>query len=179
MSRKGKMPVEVPQGVEIKFDGRMLVVKGPKGTLTQAVHDCIKIVVEGKEAHVSLKEENNKDSKFHGLYRALLDNMVIGVSKGFEKILEMVGVGYRAALQGSSLSLNIGLSHPTLMPIPKGVEVSVEKNTTILIRGINKQQVGQFADIVRRKRPPEPYQGKGIRYKDEYIRRKAGKTSGK
>lgn len=179
MSRKGKCPVEVPSGVEIKFDGRMMSVKGPKGTLTQSVHDCINVVVDGKVAHVSLKEENRKDSKFHGLYQALLNNMVIGVSKGFEKILEMVGVGYRAAVQGSSLSLNIGLSHPTLIPIPKGIEVSVEKNTTISIRGIDKQQVGQFADNIRRRRPPEPYQGKGIRYKDEYIRRKAGKTAGK
>lgn len=179
MSRIGKSPVEVPHGVEVKFDGHTISVKGPKGTLTQTVHDCIQIVVEGNVAHVSLKEDNRKDSKFHGLYRALLNNMVIGVSKGFEKILEMVGVGYRAAVQGSGISLNIGLSHPTLIPIPKGLEVSVEKNTTIQIRGMDKQQVGQFADNIRRRRPPEPYQGKGIRYKDEYIRRKAGKTAGK
>jgi large subunit ribosomal protein L6 len=177
MSRKGKKPIELPKGVEVKVDSDSVEVKGPKGTLKSRLVSGISVALEGETLTVQFQEGNdNPAGKFLGLMRALIDNMVTGTSKGFEKKLEMIGVGYRASVQGHELDLQVGFSHPTRLPIPEGIQVSVEKNTIITVAGIDKQQVGEFAAVVRSKRPPEPYQGKGIRYSGEFVRRKAGKT---
>lgn len=179
MTRKGRLPIPVPNGVEVKVDNRTIYVKGAKGQLQQELLEGILVNVEKNVINVSLDEKSKEKGNFHGLYRSLINNMVIGASKGFEKKLEMQGVGYRAAVQGNSLNVQVGFSHPTLVPIPEGVKVAVEKNTTIIITGVDKQKVGQFAATVRSIRPPEPYQGKGIRYQGEYVRRKAGKAAAK
>jgi large subunit ribosomal protein L6 len=173
------MPVVLPKGTEVKFaaNERVLSVKGPKGTLTQAVVPGIVFQIDPEQILVSIDKETRDLRAFHGLYRALVQNMVIGATSGFEKRLEMVGVGYRAAVQGNLLDLQIGFSHPTKLAIPAGMQVKVEKNTIIIITGIDKQAVGQFAAEVRAMRPPEPYQGKGIRYEGEYVRKKAGKAA--
>jgi len=179
MSRIGKQPVSLPKGVEITFNDSIITVKGPKGTLTQKVHIDLDIKVVENEIIVSIDEKMPNSSAFHGLYRSLLNNMVIGVSEGFEKKLEMIGVGYRAAVKGESLDLQVGFSHPTLLKIPEGINVAVVKNTSITVSGSDKQIVGQFAADIRSLRPPEPYKGKGIRYVDEFVRRKAGKSASK
>lgn len=179
MSRKGKLPISIPKGVEVKINGRVVSVKGPKGTLTRELIQEVVVAVEDNQLIVSLEPKFSHASNMHGLYQALISNMVQGVSSGFEKKLEMVGVGFRAAVQGKLLDLQIGFSHPTKLPIPEGISVAIEKNTAISITGIDKQQVGQFAADVRSMRPPEPYKGKGIRYKDEYVRKKAGKAGKK
>jgi large subunit ribosomal protein L6 len=177
MSRLGKQPIPIPKGVEVKITGNKVTIKGPKGTLSQELFHGIQAKVEGSEIIVTIDDEDPKKSKFHGLYRTLLFNMVHGTSNGFEKKLEMIGVGYRAAVAGTALDLQIGFSHPTKLPIPQGLAVKVDKNTVIVISGIDKQSVGQFAATVRAIRPPEPYQGKGIRYEGEYVRKKAGKAA--
>jgi large subunit ribosomal protein L6 len=179
MSRKGKLPIPMPKGVEIKINKECVSVHGPKGTLSQNLVPGVHVEVVDGEIVVSLTEEYASEGRLHGLYRSLIDNMVLGVSKGFEKKLEMIGVGYRAAVKGHLLDLQVGFSHPTGVDIPKGIEVKVEKNTLIQITGIDKRVVGQFAADVRGMRPPEPYQGKGIRYQNEYVRKKAGKAAGK
>lgn len=179
MSRKGKQPIALPKGVEIKISPAEFSVKGPKGTLKKAVPAYIKIKQEGTELHVEADENMTEQSAHHGLWRAIINNMVHGVSQGFERKLEMVGVGYRAALKGKSIDIQVGNSHPTLLPIPEGINVTVDKNTQITVTGADKQKVGQFAADIRSKKPPEPYQGKGIKYSDEYVRRKQGKASGK
>jgi len=179
MSRKGKMPIALPKGVEVTVSGLIVTVKGPKGTLTQEIAKGVVVAQEGNQLRVSTTESNADMRRLHGLYFSLIQNMVIGVSQGFTKNLDMIGVGYRAAVQGSMLDLQIGCSHPTKLEIPKDLKVAVEKNTRISISGICKQSVGQFAATVRGMRPPEPYKGKGIRYVDEYVRRKAGKTAKK
>lgn len=179
MTRKGKLPIPVPTGVDIKIEKSKISVKGPKGQLEQELIDGIILKFENNNIHVSLDDKANDKRNFHGLYRTLILNMVQGTSQGFEKRLEMIGVGYRAAVQGKQLNLQVGFSHPTLVPIPEGIEVVVEKNTKIIIKGINKQEIGEFAANIRHIRPPEPYQGKGIRYKDEYVRKKAGKAAAK
>lgn len=179
MTRKGKLPIPVPSGVEVKVQDGLISVKGPKGHLEQAVKDGISVKVEEKQIVVGLSKEDDELRKFQGLYRQLIENMVVGTTKGFEKKLEMIGVGYRAAVQGSDVNLQVGLSHPTLIPIPNGLSVKVDKNTQITITGFDKQLVGQFASTLRAIRPPEPYQGKGIRYVGEYVRRKAGKSASK
>jgi len=179
MSRKGKLPIPLPKGVEVKISNADVSVKGPKGTLTQRLVPGVEIKVEDNEVTVSLNGDEQELAHFHGLYRTLVHNMVIGTTEGFEKKLEMIGVGYRAAVQGELLDLQLGFSHPTKLAIPKGLTVKVEKNTTIIIAGSDKHLVGQFAATVRSKRPPEPYQGKGIRYVGEYVRRKAGKAAAK
>lgn len=177
MSRKGKLPIPLPKGVEVKVSDAEVVVKGPKGTLHQNLVKGIAVAVADGEVTVSLKDENC--SHFHGLYRTLIDNMVKGTTEGFEKRLEMIGVGYRAAVQGELLDLQLGFSHPTKLPIPKGLSVKVDKNTLIIVTGSDKRLVGQFCASVRKTRPPEPYQGKGIRYVGEYVRKKAGKAAAK
>lgn len=179
MSRKGKLPIEIPHGVEVKLAGDLLKVKGPKGSIERKIPDFIDIKQEKALLTVELKEGSEDKGSFHGLYRALIQNMISGVVQGFEKLLEMVGVGYRAAVQGKFLDLQLGFSHPVKLPIPEGLQVSVEKNTMITVKGINKHTVGQFAAVVRAKRPPEPFQGKGIRYSGEYVRKKAGKAAAK
>lgn len=177
MSRKGRMPIELPKNVEVKVANKVVNVKGPKGTLTLDLVPGIVINVENGLLHVAVENESRELSRLHGLFRALIHNMVVGTSQGFEKRLEMVGVGYRAALQGQLLDLQLGFSHPTKLQIPQGIQVKVEKNTLIIINGIDRQAVGQFAAQVRGMRPPEPYQGKGIKYDNEHVRRKAGKAA--
>lgn len=179
MSRKGKVPIPLPKGVEVKVQNDEVVVKGPKGILSQKVPHELKLEISPNEIVVSIDESMDNSMAFHGLYHALITNMVIGTSQGFEKRLEMIGVGYRAAVKGKDLDLQIGCSHPTLIHIPEGINVAVEKNTTIILTGINKQKIGQLAADIRAKRPPEPYKGKGIRYVGEYVRKKDGKTSSK
>lgn len=177
MSRLAKKPIELPKGTEIKFENNTVVVKGSKGQLTLDVKEGIDVKVEDTNLWVSLKEHTKLKKAFLGLYRSLIGNMVEGVNKGFEKRLQLIGVGYRAAVKGNDLDLQVGFSHPTAMPIPEGIDVKVEKSVAIVISGINKQEVGQFAADVRAKRPPEPYKGKGIRYEGEYVRKKAGKAA--
>ncbi len=177
MSRLGKLPIKVPAGVEIKTDGKMIHVKGPKGTLSFPLTEGITIKVEDGMAIVEQNEKAELPKPVHGLHRAMLNTMVEGVSKGYEIKLGMVGVGYRAAVQGQNIDLQVGLSHPTQIKIPQGVQVTVEKSVTIIITGIDKQVVGQFAATVRDVKPPEPYKGKGIRYENEYVRKKAGKAA--
>ena len=179
MSRKGKLPIQLPKGVEIKTTPTEITVKGPKGTLHHVLVEGIVVKVDGDQVHVLLGEGHEEDGHFHGLYRSLVSNMVEGTSKGFQRDLEMIGVGYRAAVQGHHLDLQVGFSHPTKVSIPEGIQVKVEKNTAIMVTGVDKQKVGQFAASVRAIRPPEPYQGKGIRYKGEYVRKKAGKAAAK
>jgi len=177
MSRKGKLPIALPKGVEVKATKTEVSVKGPKGTLKHALPEGIELKIEKERVLVELAENAQDKNNFHGLYRSLIQNMVIGTTQGFEKLLEMVGVGYRAAVQGKNLDLQIGFSHPTKVEIPEGIQVTVDKGTAILVKGMDSQVVGQFAATVRAQRPPEPYQGKGIRYKDEYVRKKAGKAA--
>lgn len=179
MSRKGKLPIPVPNGVEVKITPEQISVKGPKGTLNRVLIPAVVVKQEGDHIVVSLHENHADKGNFHGLFRTLIDNMIVGVTKGFTKQLEMLGVGYRAVVQGNLLDLQIGVSHPTKLPIPAGLHVTVEKNTVISVAGCDNQQVGQFCAIVRSKRPPEPYQGKGIRYVGEFVRKKAGKAAAK
>ncbi|MEG0037263.1 MAG: 50S ribosomal protein L6 [Victivallaceae bacterium] len=178
MSRKAREPIHFPKEVQVNCTETEITVQGPKGTLLKKLMPEVVISIEDNKITVSPAENVvEKPGKFQGLYWALIDNMVKGVCSGFEKKLEMNGVGYRAVVQNAVLDLSIGVSHPVKMPIPQFLEVSVEKNTIILIRGLDKQLVGQFAASIRSKRPPEPYKGKGIRYANEYVRRKAGKTA--
>lgn len=179
MSRKGKLPIPVPKGVEVKVAANEVTVKGPKGTLTQRLMEGIEIKQNGDHLNIELNEKHDLGNNFYGLYRALINNMVMGASNGFEVQLEMIGVGYRAAVAGTHLDLQVGFSHPTKLTIPNGLAVKVDKNTQISITGIDKQKVGLFASQVRAIKPPEPYQGKGIRYKGEYVRKKAGKAAAK
>lgn len=178
MSRKGKMPIALPKGVEVTCTAGQVTVKGPKGTLVQEVVPGIVFTQKDGNLFVSVETSDGHDMKnYHGLYWSLIHNMILGSSTGFEKKLEMVGVGYRAAVQGNLLDVQVGFSHPTKLAIPQGIKVQVEKNTLISVSGIDKQIVGQFAAEIRGIRPPEPYQGKGIRYEGEYVRRKAGKAA--
>ena len=179
MSRKGKLPISLPKEVQVQVSDAEIVVKGPKGTLTQNLIPGIIVSLDNNTVCVTLKEGFEGNGHFHGLYRTLIHNMIQGAVKGFEKRLEMIGVGYRAAVQGNLLDLQVGFSHPTKLPIPSEVQVKVDKNTIITISGKDKREVGQFAASIRSVRPPEPYQGKGIRYEGEYVRKKAGKAAAK
>jgi large subunit ribosomal protein L6 len=176
MSRIGKQPVAIAKGVEIKVaDGRVRV-KGPKGQLEEAVAPHCAVQVGASDVRVERDSDEKRAKAMHGLMRALIANMVTGVTTGFSKSLDIIGVGYRAEVQGKKLTLTIGFSHPVVIEIPQGLEVVAETQTRLVIRGANKQQVGQFAAEIREIRPPEPYKGKGIRYVDETVRRKVGKT---
>jgi len=177
MSRLGKIAITIPSGVEVKHVGTKLHVKGPKGELVVEFPKGLSIKIEDGQALVMKDEASGISNAIYGLNRALFNNMVEGVSKGFEKRLAMVGVGYRAALEGQSLSLSIGKSHPTKLPIPKGIAITIDKSGVIIITGTDKHLVGQFAANVRAKKKPEPYKGKGIRYENEYVRKKAGKAA--
>lgn len=179
MSRKGKVPIAIPSGVEVTVKDDKVAVKGPKGLLEQVIVPGVSVAIDGQEVKVTAASEHRDHRKFQGLMRTLVDNMVIGVTKGFEKQLQLIGVGFRAAVKGQQLDLQLGYSHPTALDIPEGIEVKVEKNTNVTISGADKQKVGQFAADVRAIRKPEPYKGKGVRYVDEYVRRKAGKAAGK
>jgi large subunit ribosomal protein L6 len=175
MSRIGKLPVPIPSGVTITVDDSFIVVKGPKGELRQALLDTVSLEIGDKEAVVSRKNDEKKSKSEHGLTRSLLSNMVTGVTKGFEKKLEVNGVGFRVAGGGQNLEMALGFSHPVKYTAPEGTLITVDK-MNILISGINKQQVGQTAAEIRKLKKPEPYKGKGIKYADEQIIRKAGKT---
>ncbi|MED3548867.1 50S ribosomal protein L6 [Cytobacillus praedii] len=176
MSRIGKKPIEIPTGVTITNDKNTVTVKGPKGELTRSFHPDMMIQLEENVLTVSRPTESKEHRTIHGTTRALLSNMVEGVSKGFEKGLELIGVGYRAQKQGKKLILNVGYSHPVEMEPEEGIEVEVPSNTKIIVKGISKERVGALAANIRDVRPPEPYKGKGIRYEGEYVRRKEGKT---
>jgi large subunit ribosomal protein L6 len=176
MSRIGKMPITLPKGVEVRIDGNTVTVKGPKGELARDILPEIAIKQEDGQLLVSRPTDQQRHRAMHGLTRTLVDNMVRGVSEGFSKTLEMQGVGYRAQMQGNDLQLSVGFSHPVTVPPPAGIEFEVEGTSRIVVKGINKEQVGQIAADVRKIRPPEPYKGKGIRYLGEYVRRKAGKA---
>jgi large subunit ribosomal protein L6 len=178
MSRVGKEPIALPKGVEASVNGDVITIKGAKGTKTLETFGRVEIKVEDGKLVFGLKGETKQDRAFWGTYRALANNIVTGLDKGFEKKLEINGVGYRAAVNGKNLEMALGYSHPIVFAIPEGIEMSVDKNT-ILIKGADKQQVGQVAAVVRGFRAPEPYKGKGVKYSDEIIRRKAGKTSKK
>ena len=179
MSRIGRMPIAVPASVTVEIaENNHVTVKGPKGTLERTLPSEMEIKLEGAEVVVNRPNDLKKMKSLHGLTRTLVFNMVIGVTDGFEKVLEVNGVGYRAAKQGKKLVLNLGYSHPVEMEDPEGIESSVDGNR-IIVKGIDKEKVGQFAANIRAKRPPEPYKGKGIKYADETIRRKVGKTGKK
>lgn len=177
MSRIGKQPVPLPSGVEVKLDAGEVKVKGPKGQLAQRIPEAIRMEVADGELRFTRPDDRKPSRALHGLARALVANMVTGVTQGFARDLTIVGVGYRAEVSGKTLKLSVGYSNPVDMPIPEGLKVSVDKNTELKIEGIDKQAVGQFAAEVRRVRPPEPYKGKGIRYADEHVRRKVGKAA--
>ncbi len=179
MSRIGKLPVAIPAGVEVKIeDGNVITVKGPKGTLTRKLVDEMSVKVEGTEVVVTRPNDLKRNKSLHGLTRTLIFNMVEGVTNGYKKVLEINGVGYRAAKAGNKLTLTLGYSHPVEMVDPDGITTTVEGNK-ITVAGIDKEKVGQFAAEIRTKRPPEPYKGKGIKYETETIRRKVGKTGKK
>lgn len=179
MSRIGKKPVAIPAGVEVTLDGVNLTVKGPKGTLTRTLHSEVIVKVEGSEINVERPSENKLHRALHGTTRSVIANMVEGVTNGFSKTLELVGVGYRAAKSGSNLTLNVGYSHPVEITPEEGIEFEVPAQTQIIVKGIDKERVGQIASEIRAVRRPEPYKGKGIRYQGERVRRKEGKTGKK
>lgn len=177
MSRIGLKPVNIPANVEVNIDeNNFALVKGPKGQLEQQLPKIINIEIVGDKIIVSRESDEKEHRSLHGLTRTLINNMVTGVTEGYQKTLEIVGVGYRAQKQGKKLVINVGLSHPVEMEDPKGIETEVEGTNKIIVKGIDKQQVGNYAAIIRDWRRPEPYKGKGIKYIDEVVRRKAGKT---
>lgn len=177
MSRIGKQPVAIPAGVDVKVDaGNLVTVKGPKGTVTQQLHKNMIIKVEGATATISRPNDEAENKALHGLTRTLLNNMIVGVTDGYSKQLEIVGVGYRAQKSGKTLTLNLGHSHPVTFEDGNGVTFEAPQPNIVIVKGVDKQVVGQVAAQVREKRPPEPYLGKGVKYADERIRRKAGKA---
>ena len=176
MSRVGKTPIELPSGVEVSVANEVVSVKGPKGDLTETIDARITTTVDDGVVTLSRVDDERQTRALHGLSRALVNNMVVGVTQGYQKDLELVGVGYRAALKGNTLELQVGFSHPVTVEAPDGIEFEVPENTKVTVRGIDKQQVGQVAANVRAVRKPEPYKGKGIRYVGEHVRRKAGKA---
>lgn len=176
MSRVGKKIIEIPSGVEVKFDGSTVTVKGPKGELTNTFNEEMTFKQEDNTIEVERPSESKEHRTVHGTTRALLQNMITGVSTGFERSLELIGVGYRAQMQGQTLVLNVGLSHPVEIETSENITITVDKNTNVKVEGISKEEVGAVASKIRSIRPPEPYKGKGIRYVGEYVRRKEGKT---
>jgi len=180
MSRIGRMPIAIPAGVNVDIaENNKVTVKGPKGTLTRVFPVEMQITVEGTELRVTRPNDLKRNKSLHGLTRTLLNNMIVGVTQGYEKVLEINGVGYRASKAGKELTLVLGYSHPVVMTDPEGIESTVEGTNKIIVKGIDKEKVGQYAAEIRAKRAPEPYKGKGIKYADEVIRRKVGKTGKK
>ena len=179
MSRIGKLPIEIPQGVEVAIEGQTVTAKGPLGTETVVVRDEIEIIKQDNQVVLTRRNEERKTRALHGLPRTLVANAINGVKEGFSKNLELHGVGYRAAMQGTTLNMQLGYSHPINIVPPTGITIIVENNTKITVKGSNKQTVGDVAADIRSKRPPEVYKGKGVRYEGEYIRRKAGKAGKK
>jgi len=177
MSRIGKRPIPIPKGVDVKLDGNIITVKGPKGELKREIHPDIGVEVQDSVIKVFVKNQTKKSKALHGLFNSLIWNMVKGVTEGFKKTLEIVGVGYRAELKGRSIVFNLGYSHPINFELPKGIDAQVDRNK-VTIMGIDKELVGEIAARIRRLRPPEPYKGKGIRYEGEVIIKKAGKGGG-
>ena len=176
MSRIGRKPINIPAGVDVSIDGNVITVKGPKGALTQTFHKNITVVVEGTEIIVTRPNDQKENRSLHGLTRSLIYNMVFGVTEGFKKELDVNGVGYRVQMQGNDLVMNLGFSHQVIMTPSEGITVECPNPNKIIVSGADKQKVGQFAAVVREKRLPEPYKGKGIKYVDEVIRRKEGKA---
>ena len=180
MSRIGKLPVAIPSGVKVDLkEGNFLTVTGPKGTLSRKLADDMNIAIEADKIVVTRPSDLKRHNSLHGLTRTLIFNMVTGVTAGYQKVLEINGVGYRAAKQGAKLTLSLGYSHPVEMIDPEGIQTAVEGNNKITVSGIDKERVGQFAAEIRDKRPPEPYKGKGVKYQTETIRRKVGKAGKK
>lgn len=180
MSRIGRLPIDIPSGVEVKVeDNNKVTVKGPKGTLVKELPVEMDIKVENNQVVVTRPNDLKKMKSLHGLTRTLINNMVIGVTEGYKKVLEINGVGYRGQKQGKKLTLSLGYSHPVEMEDPEGIEVTMDGQNLIIVSGIDKEKVGQYAAEIREKRKPEPYKGKGIKYQDEVIRRKVGKTGKK
>jgi len=179
MSRIGKKPIPVPPKVTVTIDGQAVTVKGPKGELSRVLPTGVSVAQEGDEIQVTRVNESRLARERHGLCRTLVANMVEGVSQGFQKRLEIQGIGYRAQLQGQNLNLSLGYSHPVIFEPPPGIDFAVESNTNVIVSGIDKEIVGNVAASIRASRPPEPYKGKGVRYAGEYIRRKAGKSGKK
>lgn len=179
MSRVGRMPIDIPAGVNVNLDGHVITVKGPKGELTRTLHPDMKITVADNVITVERPSDEKEHRALHGLTRALVANMVTGVTTGFKKELEIVGVGYRAQMKGKKLALTLGFSHPLELDAPEGVTVECPTATTIVVSGANNETVGEFAAKIRDYRLPEPYKGKGIRYAGEHVRRKAGKAGSK
>jgi large subunit ribosomal protein L6 len=178
MSRIGKQAIEIPSGVDVAVGAdNVVTVTGPRGTLTQAIHANIKVIVEDGTARVERPDDEGFNRGLHGLSRTLVANMVEGVTNGYEKRLQIIGVGYRAAMKGKDLEIQVGYSHPVLVPQPDGIEFEVPSPTSIVVRGNDKQLVGEVAANIRKIRKPEPYKGKGIRYENEYVRKKAGKAA--
>ena len=176
MSRIGNKPITVPDGIEVKIEGQKITVKGPKGTLEREIHKNISLEMEGNTIKVIRKNDENLNKSLHGLTRTLINNMIIGVKDEYTKELQINGVGYRVQKQGNNLNMSLGYSHPVIFEAPQGITFDVPNPNTIIVRGIDKELVGQTAAVVRSKRPPEVYRGKGIKYADEVIRRKEGKT---
>ena len=176
MSRIGKKPIEIPAGVDVQIDGTLITVKGPKGTLSRNVHPNMIVEKDGNTITVSRPNDDKMNRSLHGLTRTLINNMVVGTNESYKKELEVNGVGYRCEVKGNVLTLKIGYSHDVVMTAPEGVTVEVPNPNKVVVSGPDKQVVGQFAANIREKRPPEPYKGKGIKYVDEYIRRKEGKA---
>nr|QUE29395.1 ribosomal protein L6 [Erythrotrichia longistipitata] len=176
MSRIGKQVIIIPENVNVKIEGNSIIVKGPKGELSRICNNEMELVLEESKLSVNKKSNTKKTNQLHGLTRSLVYNMVYGVSQGFEKELEIKGVGYRSQMDGKDLILNVGYSHPVKIEPPKGIEIKVQNNTEITVKGIDKEIVGQTASKIRSIRQPEPYKGKGIRYKNEYVIRKVGKA---
>ena len=179
MSRIGRAPITIPADVEVKIDGRHISVKGPKGSLERDLVPQIKVEIKDGVLHVTRPDDSKENRSLHGLTRTLVDNMVVGVTKGFEKKLEINGVGYRAAKEGKNLVMNLGYSHQIIVPETEDIQIDVPDPNHVIVKGIDKQKVGQFAAEIRGKRPPEPYKGKGVKYDFETIRRKEGKTGAK
>ncbi len=178
MSRIGNKPIPVPQGIKVTVDGTTVRAEGPKGHLSQSVPDSLSVKLESNVLTVGRSSDHRNVRALHGLTRSLLANMIHGVKDGFERKLEIVGIGYRAQLQGRNLQLALGYSHPVIFPLPEGVQAEVEKQVSITLRGADKALVGQLAANLRKLREPDPYKGKGIKYADEHIRRKVGKKAG-
>ena len=179
MSRIGLKPITIPAGVDVNVNGATVTVKGPNGTLSMDAHPNMTVSVEGSEIIVSRPNDAKENRSLHGLTRTLIHNMVVGVTEGYEKVLEVNGVGYRAQKQGKKLVLSLGYSHPVEMEDPEGIETVLDGQNKIIVKGIDKEKVGQYAAEIRSKRAPEPYKGKGIKYDTEVIRRKVGKTGKK
>lgn len=176
MSRVGKKPIVVPQGVEIQFDGETLTVKGPKGELRHPIHRRVKVQIDDSQISLSISDDSKKSRSLFGLFRTLIGNMVVGVTEGFRKTLEISGVGYRVELSGNHLVLSLGYSNPITYDIPKGIDAQLDQRNKVILSGIDKELLGTTAAKIRSLRPPEPYKGKGVKYLEERIRRKAGKT---